>query len=144
MSTKVKIVIAGIGGIGGYFGGFLAKKYENSNDVEVCFVARGEHLNKIRENGLKVIHGQNEFIARAAIATDNANEIGIADYILICTKSYDLDATIKQLKPCIAENTILLPLLNGVESVERIKKILPGTTVLEGCVYIVSSVKEEV
>jgi 2-dehydropantoate 2-reductase len=142
MSGKIKIVVAGIGGVGGYFGGLLAKKYENSDSIDICFLARGEHLEKIRENGLKVIHGQNEFIARPAIATDNANDIGIADYILICTKSYDLDATIGQLKPCIGENTILLPLLNGVESVDRIKKILPGNTVLEGCVYIVSSVKE--
>ena len=142
MSGKVKIVIAGIGGVGGYFGGLLARKYENSNAVEICFLARGEHLEQIRENGLKVIHGKNEFIARPAMTTDNATEIGIADYILICTKSYDLDATIEQLKPCIGENTILLPLLNGVESVERIKKILPGTTVLEGCVYIVSAMVE--
>ena len=142
MSKKVKIVIAGIGGVGGYFGGLLTKKYESNEDVEICFLARGEHLRKIRKNGLKVIHGQNEFIARPAIASDNADEIGIADYILICTKSYDLDATIEQLKSCIDENTILIPLLNGVESVERIKRVLPEPTVLEGCVYIVSQVKE--
>lgn len=142
MAKKIKIVIAGIGGVGGYFGGLLAQKYKNSDAVDICFLARGEHLRKIREKGLEVIHGQNEFIARPALATDNATEIGIADYILICTKSYDLDATIEQLKPCIAENTILLPLLNGVESVERIKRILPEALVLEGCVYIVSSVKE--
>jgi len=142
LSKKIKIVIAGIGGVGGYFGGLLAKKYETSDSVEICFLARGEHLRKIRENGLKVIHGTTEFIARPAIITDNAYETGIADYILICTKSYDLDETIEQLKPCIDENTILLPLLNGVESVDRIKRILPRTTVLDGCVYIVSSVKE--
>ncbi|MDO9254005.1 MAG: 2-dehydropantoate 2-reductase [Bacteroidales bacterium] len=142
MTKKNKIVIAGIGGVGGYFGGLLTNQYESSDAIEICFLARGEHLNKIRENGLKVIHGNAEFIARPAIATDNATEIGVADYILICTKSYDLDETIEQLKPCIGENTILLPLLNGVESVERIKKILPETTVLEGCVYIVSALKE--
>jgi 2-dehydropantoate 2-reductase len=142
MSKKVKIIVSGIGGVGGYFGGLLAKKYENNERVEICFLARGEHLRKIRENGLGVIHGQNEFIAWPSLVTDNANDIGIADYILICTKSYDLDATIEQLKPCIGDNTILLPLLNGVEGVDRIKKILPEATVLEGCVYIVSQVKE--
>jgi 2-dehydropantoate 2-reductase len=142
MSKKVKIVVAGIGGVGGYFGGLLAKKYENSNEVEICFLARGEHLRQIRKNGLKVIKGSTEFIAKPALATDNANEFGIADYILICTKGYDLDTTIEQLRPCMDENTILLPLLNGMESVERIKIILPETTVLEGCVYIVSALKE--
>jgi 2-dehydropantoate 2-reductase len=142
MAKKKRIVVAGIGGVGGYFGGLLARKYEYSDDIEICFIARGEHLTKIRTSGLKVIKGTTEFIARPAIATDNSNQIGIADYILICTKSYDLEAIIEQLKPCIGRNTILLPLLNGVESVERIKKILPGTTVLEGCVYIVSALKE--
>jgi 2-dehydropantoate 2-reductase len=142
VANRAKIIIAGIGGVGGYFGGLLAKKYENNESVEICFLARGEHLDNIKSNGLKVIHGQNEFFARPAIATGNASEIGNADYILLCTKSYDLDATIQQIKPCINKNTILLPLLNGVESVERIKSGLPETTVLEGCVYIVSSVKE--
>lgn len=142
MSKKVKVVVAGIGGVGGYFGGLLAGKYENSDEVEIDFLARGEHLQQIRENGLKVIKGETEFIAKPFLATDNTNEIGIADYILICTKGYDLDGTIVQLKPCIGESTILLPLLNGVESVERIKRILPETTVWEGCVYIVSFLKE--
>jgi 2-dehydropantoate 2-reductase len=142
MSKKIKIVIAGIGGVGGYFGGLLARKYENNDEIEICFLARGDHLRKIRENGLRVIHGQNKFLAKPAIATDKADEIGIADYILICTKSYDLDATVEQLEPCIGGNTVLIPLLNGVESVERIKNILPGANVTEGCVYIVSQVKE--
>jgi 2-dehydropantoate 2-reductase len=142
MSKKAKIVIAGIGGVGGYFGGLLARQYENSESIEICFLARGEHLRKIRESGLKIIHGLNELTAIPALATDNTSEIGIASYILICTKSYDLDSTLEQLKPCIDKNTILLPLQNGVESVERIKRILPGTTALEGCVYIVSQVKE--
>ncbi len=142
MSEKTRILIAGIGGVGGYFGGLLAKRYENSGEVEICFLARGEHLTKIREKGLKVIHGENEFIARPAIATDSAIKIGTADYILICTKGYDLNATLEQLRPCINENTIILPLLNGVESVERIRDSFPGVTVPEGCVYIVSQVKE--
>lgn len=142
MAKKIKIVVAGIGGVGGYFGGLLARKYESSNDVEICFLARGENLTQIRKNGLKVIKGSTEFIARPAIVTDNAHEIGIADFIILCTKSYSLEATVEQLKPCISERTILLPLLNGVESVEQIKKELPGSLVAEGCVYIVSQLKD--
>jgi 2-dehydropantoate 2-reductase len=142
MAEKVKILVAGIGGVGGYFGGLLARKFENSEEVNIAFLARGEHLAKIRASGLKVIKGDTEFSARPYIATDEANEIGVVDFILICTKSYDLDQTILQLKPCIGESTIVLPLLNGVESVERIRKILPETIVLEGCVYIVSKCKE--
>ncbi|RDC56862.1 2-dehydropantoate 2-reductase [Pedobacter chinensis] len=141
MATKIKLVIVGIGGVGGYFGGLLSKKYSGSTDVEIIFVARGAHLKHIKENGLKVITGKHEFITRPDLATANFNEIGIADYIIICTKSYDLAETIQQLKPCVDKNTILLPLLNGVDATDRIKEILPEATVLKGCAFIVSRLK---
>ena len=96
-----KIIIAGIGGVGGYFGGLLAKKFYKSATAEINFIARGEHLKEIQNNGLKVITGETEFIAKPHIATNEPSEIGIADFIIVCTKSYDLEQTIKQLKPCI-------------------------------------------
>jgi 2-dehydropantoate 2-reductase len=137
-----KIIIAGIGGVGGYFGGLLAKTFAESIEVEIYFLARGEHLKQIQSKGLKVIKGDTHFIAKPKLATDNANEIGIADYIILCTKSYDLEKTMDQLKPCISNNTCILPLLNGVDSAETIKRILPDSTVFNGCVYIVSLLKE--
>jgi 2-dehydropantoate 2-reductase len=106
--------------------------------VHVCFLARGAHLEAIRSNGLRVIKGSNEFVARPAAVSDQAHELGVAEVIVICTKSYDLEATIEQLKPCINERTIILPLLNGVDSKERIKSLLPNNMVLQGCAYIVS------
>lgn len=139
---KTKIIIAGIGGVGGYFGGLLANHYYDNENVEISFVARGEHLKEIQKNGLKVIKGENEFIAKPHIATDNIAEIGIVDFIVIATKSYDLETIIRQLRPCINQDTIVLPLLNGVDSKERIKKILPDNIVLDGCVYIVSRLKQ--
>ena len=143
MSEKIKIVIAGIGGVGGYFGGLLAKKYENSNEIEIAFLARGNHLSQIKQNGLKVINKVGEdFIAKPYLATDNAGEIGKAEFILVCTKGYDLENTIEQLHPCITNQTIILPLLNGVDGTERIQKLLPETTVLQGCVYIASKIKD--
>ena len=53
--SKTRILIAGIGGVGGYFGGMLAHKYEHSDEIDISFLARGEHLNQIRKNGLKVL-----------------------------------------------------------------------------------------
>ncbi len=138
----MKILIAGIGGVGGYFGGLLAKHYHHTVEAEICFFARGEHLKKIQQFGLKVIHGNQAFIAIPSLATDNAAEIGIADILIICTKSFDLEKTIDQLKPCINEDSIILPLLNGVDSRKRIQELLPNNLVLDGCVYIVSRLKQ--
>jgi 2-dehydropantoate 2-reductase len=68
--------------------------------------------------------------------------MGIADFIIVATKSYDLETIVQQLRPCINQDTIILPLLNGVDSRERIKHILPDNIVLDGCVYLVSRLKQ--
>lgn len=140
--TKTKIIIAGIGCVGGYFGGLLANHFYNNENVEISFLARGKHLKEIQENGLKVIKGENEFIAKPKLATDNPTKLGIADLIIICTKSFDLEIVVNQLKPCVNPDTIILPLLNGVDSREKIKSILSNNIVLGGCVYIVSRLKQ--
>jgi len=141
MLNKTRIVIVGIGGVGGYFGGLLSKKYTGENDVEVVFVARGEHLKEIQNQGLTVIKGSENFVTKPYLATDDYNKIDVADYIIICTKSYDLKQTIEKLKPLINHRTILLPLLNGVNASDEILEILPYANVLKGCAFIVSKIK---
>lgn len=140
MNQKIRIIVVGIGGVGGYFGGLLAKEYFQNKEVEIIFIARGEHLKKIKSEGLKVINGEKKFTVHPFLATDNFTEASLADYIILCTKSYDLEETIKQLDPCLKSDTVIIPLLNGVDSVQRIKRILPEVTVSEGCAYIVSHI----
>ena len=139
---KTKIVIVGLGGVGGYYGGLLAKKYADDSNIEIYFVARGEHLKKVKENGLTLITENGTFVVRPTLATDNVSEIGAADYVIMTTKSYDLDATIAQIKPCVGVNTVILPLLNGIDNSSRIRSLLPGTEVWNGCVYIVARLNE--
>jgi len=139
---KTKIVIVGLGGVGGYYGGLLAKRYADDSSMEVYFVARGAHLKKVQENGLKVITETGLFVAKPTLATDNVSEIGIADYVILTTKSYDLDATVLQIKPCVGANTVILPLLNGIDNSTRIRALLPGIEVWNGCAYIVARLNE--
>jgi 2-dehydropantoate 2-reductase len=62
--------------------------------------------------------------------------------LLLPQKAYDLETIIQQLRPCINQDTLILPLLNGVDSKEQISNILPDNIILEGCVYIVSRLKQ--
>ena len=133
----MKILIVGLGGVGGYNGGMLARKYANNPDIQVDFLVRGEHMLQIRKHGLKVIAETETFVAHPHLATDNASEIGIADYIVMCTKSYDLEQTIAQIKPCVGTHTVIMSLLNGVGIYPIIRSLLPDTEVWEGCTYIV-------
>jgi len=142
MANKIKIVVAGIGGVGGYFGGLLAKAYAEVKNIEIYFLARGKHLAQIQNNGLKVIKGEIAFTANPFLTTANTVEIGNVNYIIVCTKNYDLDAILLQLKPCINDETTILPLLNGVEAVEKIRNKFPKNLVPAGCAYIVSAIKE--
>ena len=139
---KTKIVIVGLGGVGGYYGGLLAKKYVDDPSIEIYFVARGQHLKKVQENGLTLITENGTFQVHPTLATDNVSEIGPADYIIMTPKSYDLDSTVTQLKPCVNHNTVILPLLNGIDNSKRIRTLLPGTEVWQGCVYIVARLNE--
>ncbi|MFK7923492.1 MAG: ketopantoate reductase family protein [Bacteroidia bacterium] len=140
--NKTKIIIAGIGGVGGYFGGLLAHHWEDDQAVEIHFLARGEHLKQIKAQGLKVIKGDESFVARPTSATDNPADIGKVDFVIVCTKTYDLESVIEQLRPNIDDQTIVLPLLNGVNNQAVIQNLLPNNLVLQGCVYIVSRLKQ--
>lgn len=134
--SKTKIAISGIGAVGGYYGGLLAARYKDSEDVEIYFISRGENLQKIRENGLEI---KNTFLTIQAIpklTTDNPLEIGPIDYLFCCTKSYDLEENMAQLAPVIGPDTVIIPLLNGADITERIQEILPENDVWKGCVYI--------
>ena len=67
----MRIAIFGAGGIGGYLGGRLSQAGE-----EVVLIARGEHLQAIRDRGLKVDSVKGDFVATPALATSNPNEVG--------------------------------------------------------------------
>lgn len=134
--SKIKIAISGIGAVGGYYGGMLASYYETSADVDIFFIARGENLKAIRENGLQIKKSYRRITCRPTLATDNPAEIGPVDYLFCCTKSYDLEENIRQLEPVIAPHTVIIPLLNGVDIDKQICQLVPGNRVWKGCVYI--------
>jgi 2-dehydropantoate 2-reductase len=137
---KTKIGILGLGGVGGYFGGLLAKAYFESDEVEIIFIARNETRRAIAESGLKIVTDNSEIIVYPKLVSNNPEEIGELDYLICATKSYDIEESLLSLQKCIVTNTVILPLYNGVDASERIQKISPENEVLQGCVYIVSMI----
>ena len=135
-----RIGILGLGGVGGYFGGLLAKEYYKSEDVEVVFIARGETQKAITENGLKIVTDDSETIVFPSLVSNNPDEIGELDYLICATKTYDIEESLTSLKKSIKKETVILPLYNGVDAQERIQNIFPENEVLHGCVYIISMI----
>ena len=137
---KTRIGILGLGGVGGYFGGLLAKAYFKSDAVEIVFIARGETLKVVSELGLKIITDEDESTVFPAVVSNDPEVIGKLDFLICATKTYDIEESLEAIKKCITKNTVFLPLYNGVDAPERISTMFPDNEVLQGCVYIVSMI----
>ncbi|MBM7867625.1 2-dehydropantoate 2-reductase [Heliobacterium gestii] len=136
----MRIAIVGLGGVGGYFGGKMAAAATADN--EVFFIVRGRHRDAITAKGLTVKSKEGEFTAKPVLATDDAALIGPVDFVLFCVKTYDLESAAAQMAPLIGDQTIILPLLNGVDHAERLRALLPRGRVLNGCCYIFSMIEQ--
>ena len=132
----VKIAVSGIGAVGGYYGGLLAHQYQNSPEVEVYFISRGENMKVIQNKGLEISMPDSSFVVRPKLITDQPEDIGEVDFLLCCTKSYDLKDNLLHLAPVIGKKTVVIPFLNGANITEQIKTLLPDQEIWQGCVYI--------
>lgn len=140
--SKKHVVVIGLGGVGGYFGFKINKFNEFSQDFHITFAARNQTFHAINERGLvlnSVELGDGKTKPDSVI--ENISDIIKPDLILICVKAYDLENVCKQLQNVIAPNTILLPLMNGADIYERIRKVIPKHTILPSCVYISAHIK---
>ena len=138
----MRIAVIGIGGVGGYYGGKLALTYGKSAEHEIIFIARGKHLEAIQKNGLHLKARDGNYVVRPHMATDDPVEAGVFDLVFFCTKSYSLESAAQQFSSCINKNTIVIPLLNGVNNHKRLREVLPEAAVLNACVHIISVIEK--
>lgn len=131
----MRIAIFGTGGVGGYFGGRLARSGE-----DVTFIARGQHLRAIQIKGLKVDSLNGGFVIDPAKATDNVNEVGEADLVIVGVKAWQVPEAAGAMKPMVGPKTTVLPLQNGVDAVGQLTAELGPDRVIGGLCKIVSFV----
>jgi 2-dehydropantoate 2-reductase len=134
----MKIAVLGIGGVGGMVGGALAKTHP-----ETYFYVRGENLKAIREHGLhveSVLLGN--FTAHPKLASDNAEEIGPMDAILVSCKGYSLKEVCEGISPMIEPETVVIPLLNGVIVSDMMEPLLPPCILADGTIRVFSRLEK--
>ena len=131
----MNIVVVGAGGVGGYFGGMLAKA-----GFDVTFLVRGETLKAIKTNGLQIKSIKGNFTVNSK-ATDSYNEIGMPDLVILGVKSWQIEPIAEKLNSVIHEKTMVLPLQNGADNADRLREILPDENVLAGLCKIVSKIE---
>ena len=139
------ICVFGMGGIGGYATArfVAAKNAEPKDGLSVSCVARGESLKVLSEKGLRFRSpdGQ-EDLCRPDLVTDNPGSLPKQDLIILGVKSYDLAAACSAINAIVTPNTVIIPLLNGVDIYERIRASLSSGIVLSACIYI-SALRQE-
>ncbi len=128
----MNFLILGTGGIGAFYG---ARLLNSSN--EVTFVARGTHLEAIKNNGLKVEHPDFSFFENVKVSElkdINFNSLNI-DVIILTTKSNSTRIICKELSQKLSnikKSPYLLSLQNGVENEKVLCEYFPKEKVLGG------------
>lgn len=138
---KTKILVAGIGGVGGFIGAKLAKYSETNNDLEIYFLCRGKNLEKILSDGLELIEPEGTCLVKPFMAADNCNAFPKMDAVIIACKSYDLESLCDTISNSVSEQTIIMPLLNGISHSEVLKRKFPNSILCAAFIYIVSKLE---
>ena len=132
----MRIVVLGAGGTGGYFGAKLARSGE-----EVVFLARGEHLRAMREFGLRINSAVEGKWSIQANAVETLQGMPAADLVLFCVKSFDTDSAAELARPIISPDTAVLSVQNGVDSEDRISRLLSPGLVIGGVAYVFAHIE---
>ena len=126
--------ILGSGAVGGYYG---AKLVRAGHDV--TFIARGAHLAAIRDRGLEIRSpALGDFVVQAR-AEEDTSLVGPVDVVIVAVKAYDNASALDMIAPMVGPNTTVLPLQNGVDSVDELAERLGQAPIVGGVTYVATA-----
>lgn len=131
----MNIAIIGSGGVGGYFGAKLAQAGNS-----VTFLARGAHLDAMRQKGLKVKSINGDFYLPSVTVVENILEIENPELILVGVKAWQIQEIRDELKKIVQPQTTIIPLQNGVMAYEELCECIGGNHVVGGLCRIISKI----
>lgn len=111
----MRVAVFGAGGVGAYFGARLAVA-----GAELAVVARGAHLDAIRANGLQVDSVLGDMHVEPTVASASTADVGPVDVVLLGVKTWQVPEAARSLGPLLRRDTIVVPLQNGVETIDEL------------------------
>ena len=126
----MRILVLGAGGIGGYFG---ARIHAAGGDV--TFLVRPVRAAVLREKGLHVGSPLGDLQITPKVVTGDQISAPF-DVIMLSCKSYDLDSAVTAIAPAVGEQSVVLPLLNGVRHIDALVERFGAQRVLGGVAFI--------
>lgn len=127
----MKVLVAGTGGVGGYYGARLA-----AAGHEVWFLSRGSRLAALRERGLEVRSDHGDLRLPVVNATDDGAAAGPVEAVLFCVKGYDNEAGAASIARAVVAGTSITSLQNGVENEAFLAARFPQAVILGGVARI--------
>lgn len=134
----MKYVVIGAGGTGGSIGAYMTQAGK-----DVTLIARGEHLRRMKEQGLRMeTTAKGTYTVQPIKAADMEHYEEQPDIIFVCVKGYSLEETIPFISRIAGPKTIVIPILNLYGTGGRMQERLPEMLVTDGCIYIAGEIKE--
>jgi len=130
----MRIAVMGSGGLGGYFGARLS-----GGGAEVHFIARGNHLQAMRSQGLRVEGPHAIHIARVN-ATDDPGEVGVVDFVMLCVKLWDTETALQQMRPLVGPATTIISFQNGVLKDSYLRAAYDASHLMGGVGYVATTI----
>ncbi|MFA1821477.1 ketopantoate reductase family protein [Virgibacillus oceani] len=130
----MKIGVVGAGAVGSFFGAMLE---EGGN--EVTFLARGQHLRKMKEKGLTVKKEEDTFTLQSSF-TDQLKDLADSQLILFCVKSHDTKQIAKELDQYISKDSLIMTMQNGVDNEGKLMEIFGARRTFSCATYIQSAI----
>jgi len=127
MTRSPSFAILGTGAVGGYFGGRL-----HAAGFDVTFLARGETLAALRERGLRITSIAGDAHLHPVKVAATVAELGTPDVVLVAVKTWQLAPLLRDLPAIVGPETVVVPLLNGVEAPDRLSAVLDPQRVVGG------------
>ena len=132
----MKFAILGSGAVGGYYGAKLARAGH-----DVTFVARGAHLEAIREQGLSIKSAVlGDFSVRAR-AEQDTSRVGPVDVVVFAVKTYDNPTALPLIAPMLGDSTTVLTIQNGVDSPVEVAAAVGEARTIGGSTYIATALE---
>ncbi|RNB85915.1 2-dehydropantoate 2-reductase [Brevibacillus fluminis] len=133
----MKVLVLGAGAVGGYFGGRLVEK-----GADVTFLVRERRKQQLEEHGLiiKSIHGDFSFAPKLLVAGEASEPF---DLVILTTKAYHFADGVESIRPYVGEDTMVLPLLNGMAHVAALQEAFGRERVIGGLCFIESTLNAE-
>ena len=134
----MKIAMMGSGGVGGFFGGRLAK-----SGHDVTFIARGAHLAAMREQGLTIESAaQGDIHVPEVRVTEDPASIGPVDLVILSVKLWDTEAAARQVRTIVGPQTAVLSLQNGVIKDDLMRREFGDEAVMGGVCYVATHISK--